>query len=109
MTDFVKPRSFVVVRMEYSIISILNSVEKFLGTALPKAFACKIEGEAQHVKELNTARKDRLRVVSMKKVPVNACDPESLPLVESKLVTRKCSSTTYPREIGRRRISGRNR
>lgn len=63
-----------------------------MGTALPKAFACKIEGEAQHVKELNTALKDRLRVVFYEKVPVNACDPESLPLVESKLVA-ECSGT----------------
>ena len=50
------------------------------------AFAAKIEGEAQHVKKLNAILKDRLRVVMYEKVPVNGCDPESLPLVESELV-----------------------
>lgn len=50
------------------------------------AFTGKIEGEAQHVKKLDTILKDRLRVVLYEKVPVNGCDPESLPLVESELV-----------------------
>jgi len=61
-----------------------------LGTALPKAFASKIESEAQHIKELDTVLKDRLRIVFYEKVPVNICDPESLPLVESELVA-ECS------------------
>ena len=56
------------------------------------AFTGKIEGEAQHIEELNAVLKDRLRVVMYEKVPFNGCDPESLPLVESELVA-ECSGT----------------
>ena len=63
-----------------------------MGTALPKAFACKIKGEAQHIKELDTVLEYGLRIILYEKVPVNGCDPESLPLVESELVA-ECSGT----------------
>ena len=58
------------------------------------AFAAKIEGETQHIKKLNAVLKDRLRVVMYEKVPVNGCDPESLSLVESKLVA-ECSGAYF--------------
>ena len=63
-----------------------------MSTACATAFAGKIKREAQHIKELNTILKYGLRVVMYEKVPVNACDPETLPLVESELVA-ECSGT----------------
>lgn len=58
------------------------------------AFTGKIEGEAQHIEELNAVLKDRLRVVMYEKVPFNGCDPKPLPLVESELVA-ECSGTDF--------------
>ena len=71
-----------------------------MSTACPTAFVGKIEGEAQHVKELDAILKDRLRVVFYEKVPVNGCDPESLSLVESELVSECSGAYLQPAGAG---------
>ncbi len=48
--------------------------------------------KTQHVKELYSVLEDWLRVVLDKEVTVNACNPKTMPLVESELIAERAGA-----------------
>lgn len=51
-----------------------------------------IQCKTQHVKELYSILKNWIRVILDKEVMVNACNPKTLPLVESKLIAKRAGA-----------------